>query len=191
LLKAAIDELARRFAATSAGGTGRQRLRERTEDLVLDLLATLRTASLAEIAETTRALERRRKTRVSARTSARIEGSSSTESGRKAQGSGDAEEAARVEERPATARNPFDITVPSELLDPPKTSTAASRDAQRVPRKQTSDLMGISVSSAASAASAASAPIEQPPHRGVSLREGEQLLRTGGGGAIIRRVRGS
>ncbi len=189
LLKPTIDELARRFAATSAGGTGRQRLRERTEDLVLDLLAALRTASLAEIAETTRALERRRKTRVSARSSARAEVGSSAGTGRRGQGAGDAEEPGRAEEmQPPAARNPFDITVPSELLEPAKVSSPAPREAQRAPRKQTSDLIGISVSSAASAASA---PIEPPPHRGVSLREGEQLLRTGGGGAIIRRIRGS
>jgi hypothetical protein len=186
LLKAAIDELARRFATTSAGGTGRQRLRERTDDLVLDLLAVLKTASLAEIAEMTRALERRRKTRVSARSTS-LASASQSGSSRRGQNLGEAEEPrARADEKPPAApRNPFDITVPSELLEPAKTSGGALRDAPRTPRKQTSDLMGLS------AAAGPSAPIEQPPHRSVSLREGEQLLRTGGGGAIIRRVRGS
>lgn len=184
MLKAAIDELARRFATTSAGGTGRQRLRERTDDLVLDLLAVLKTASLGEIAETTRALERRRKTRVSARATSPASASKSGASRRSANLGDAVEEGARAEEKPPATRNPFDITVPSELLEPAKTSGAV-HDAPRAPRKQTSDLTGLS------AAIAPSAPIEQPPHRSVSLRAGEQLLRTGGGGAIIRRVRGS
>ncbi len=184
MLKAAIDELARRFATTSGGGTGRQRLRERTDDLVLDLLAALKTASLGEIAETTRALERRQKTRVSARSTS-LASAAQSGSSHRGQNLGEAHEGARAEEKPpATTRNPFDITVPSELLEPAKTS-GGPHDAPRTPRKQTSDLMGLS------ATALPSAPLEQAPHRSVSLREGEQLLRTGGGGAIIRRVRGS
>jgi hypothetical protein len=184
LLKAVIDELARRFATTSAGGTGRHRLRERTDELILDLLAALKTASLGEIADTTRALERRRKTRASERSTARVAAPSASGRARKGERSSDTEPDTEahgaVDERPPAApRDPFDITVPSELLEAP----LATGGPPRAARKQTSDLLGIS----------APAPtrVEEPPRRTVSLREGEQLLRSGGAGAIIRRVRGS
>jgi hypothetical protein len=95
-----------------------------------------------------------------------------------AEADGEASEAAE-ERPPAAPRNPFDITVPSELLEAP----VAPSGPARVARKQTSDLLGISVP--------APPKVEEPPHRSVSLREGEQLLRTSGAGAIIRRVRTS
>jgi len=178
LLKAVIDELARRFAATSGGGTGRQRLRERTDDLVLDLLAALRTASLGEIAEATRALERRRKTRSSARTTTHENAATASGGARR----GEADEMSRaLEERSSSAaRDPFDITVPSDLLEPP--AAAPFRAPRRASRRQPSDLAGLS---------AAAPSVQEPPAPTVSLREGEQLLRSGGSGAIIRRVRGS
>jgi hypothetical protein len=188
LLKAVIDELARRFATTSAGGTGRHRLRERTDDLILDLLAALRTASLGEIAEATRALERRRKTRATGqgRSTTHVAGPTRPTPAGRARKAGrqsdaeDTEASHSIEVRPPAApRNPFDITVPSELLETPAVASAPTRAA----RKQTADLVGISVP--------APPVVEEPPHRSVSLREGEQLLRTSGGGAIIRRVRGS
>lgn len=183
MLKAVIEELARRFA-TSAGGTGRQRLRERTDDLVLDLLAAMKASSLSEIAETERALERRRKTRNSARatTRAAYDTASSPSGSRRREASAESEKHTATEEAQPVARDPFDITVPSDLLDAPTTSPPV-RDPARVSRRSQGDLASLSVTSGAS--------VVEPPHRSVSLREGEQLLRTGGAGAVIRRVRGS
>jgi hypothetical protein len=181
LLKAAIDELARRFATTSGGGTGRQRLRERTDDLVLDLLAALRTASLSEIAEATRALERRRKTRSSARATTHETATSALGGARRGEAFESDEVSRTLEDRSASAaRDPFDITVPSDLLEPP--ASAPFRAPRRTSRRQPSDLAGLS---------AAAPSVQEPPPPTVSLREGEQLLRSGGAGAIIRRVRGS
>jgi hypothetical protein len=182
LLKAVIDELARRFATTSGGGTGRQRLRERTDDLVLDLLAALRTASLGEIAEATRALERRRKTRSSARATAHETAASGSGAARRGEAFVESGEVSRtLEERSSSAaRDPFDITVPSDLLEPP--ASTPFRAPRGTSRRQPSDLAGLS---------AAAPSVQEPPPPTVSLREGEQLLRSGGSGAIIRRVRGS
>jgi hypothetical protein len=189
LLKAAIDELARRFATASAGGMGRQRLRERTEDLVLDLLEALKTASLGEIAETTRALERRRKTRVSARATIRAALSSAGEA-RKGEASHPSEESDAPERPAASARNPFEITVPSELLETPRAQGANGGHHQGPPRessrKRTSDLIDVSAPTTAQTTT-----LQEPPPRTVALRAGEQLLRSGGAGAVIRRVRGS
>src|SRR5260370_15553444 len=62
ILRSAIDQIAERFATACRTGS-RRRAREHADDFVLDLLATLRTASLGEIAEAAAALERRRRER--------------------------------------------------------------------------------------------------------------------------------
>jgi hypothetical protein len=171
MLKAVIEELTGRFATANAN-SGRQRLRERTDNLVLDLLAALRTASLAEIAETTRALERRRKSRTSGRGT-----SNGSSAARKREVSSGAEASSPPAERPSAPRDPFDITVPSDLLEP--TSSPAFT---RTPR-QGGEMQGV--------AGAPPARTEKAPPAGVSLRAGEELVRAGGSGAIIRRVRGT
>ncbi len=173
MLKAVIEDLTRRFAVANASGAGRQRLRERTDDLVLDLLAALRTASLGEIAETTRALERRRKSRAAIRATTNGSGA-----WRKASSDSKVSTAA-VEHAPAP-RDPFDITVPSDLLEPGPAPPAAIRETARA-QKPAPDLGGLAV--------APSARSEKPPPPKVSLRAGEELLRTGGSGAIIRRAK--
>jgi hypothetical protein len=186
MLKAVIDELARRFVASNVGASGRHRLREKTEDLVLDLLASLETASLAEIAEATRALERRRKARGSGRAvvngaGGARKGSRMTESrASTAEASPPREAASAAELNPA--RSPFDITMPSDLLDQ-HSSTPPARGSGRTGHDVATGVADLTA--------VASARTEGPLKPGVSLREGEQLLRTGGSGAIIRRMRGS
>jgi hypothetical protein len=177
MLKAVVDELARRFATANANA-GRQRLREKTDDLVLDLLAALKTASLGEIADTTHALERRRKGRTSVRPASNGSGGarkSEVATARDASDTGD--DLARA------TRDPFDITVPNDLLEPTSAATAAARESART-SKQVSDMPSLAV-----APSGRERQPSSPPS--VALRAGEELLRTGGSGAIIRRIRGS
>ena len=75
--------------------------------------------------------------------------------------------------------------MPSDLLDHPSSAALARATARAAQKeagpKETGELAELSV---------ASAP-ESALKTGVSLREGEELLRTGGAGAIIRRMRGS
>jgi hypothetical protein len=177
MLKAVIEDLTRRFAIGNASGAGRQRLRERTDDLVLDLLAALKTASLGEIAETTRALERRRKNRAAIRATTNGSGAS-----RRGHVSSDSKVSAAPEEHAPAPRDPFDITVPSDLLEPGPAPPTAFRETARTPKpKPAPDLPELAV--------APSARSERPPPPKVSLRAGEELLRTGGAGAIIRRAK--
>jgi hypothetical protein len=179
MLKASIEDLARRFATTNGGMPGRQRLRERTDDFVLDLIAVLREAPLSEIAETTRVLERKRKARVTTRSTSR--GASRSRKGASAIEESD-EDSAPERPAPAPSRNPFEITVPNDLLEPSVSPAPAAhlRATTRTSKRKPSPMLEA----------AAEAPAPPPPAQTVSLRAGEELLRTGGSGAIIRRVRG-
>ncbi len=186
ILRSAIDQISERFA-TACRTASRRRARENADDFVLELLAALKTASLAEIAQAADALERRRRARASA-----LE----AESIRMQRERSDVESKQAPEPvRPPQSRDPFDITMPGELLDPAAEAPASARrfreaaavgPAEAAPREMPAILKSAEppglTATQEDRAEAARLP-------GVSLRDGEQLLRTGGAGVVIRRAR--
>jgi hypothetical protein len=187
ILRSAIDQIAERFATACRTGS-RRKLREHADDFVLDVLGALRTASLAEIAQTAVVLERRRRARATAAEAAPVRMQRERLGAEPAQGPEPV--------RPVQSRDPFDITMPGELLDPAADAPASARRFREAP--------------AAGSPEEAAPPempeilktVEPPPSPspqedrteatrlpGVSLRDGEQLLRTAGAGVVIRRAR--
>ena len=207
-LASTVERLAGRFAAACGGRVHGSEVRDLAHDLLLDVVGALRLASIGEIAGALATLERRPKTRASA--SARTPPEGSSDRSRPVHPRKQQATAARrgsVELPPVTAapsrrsRDPFDITKPGELLDPTAVEPrreeehppSSERRAYRpppgerrpggpgVPRPRGQPAVAASGPSEA-------APINPPPPA-VTLREGEHLLRAGGSGVVIRRVR--
>ncbi len=189
MLRSAIDRAAEHFASACGSQPSRRELRDRADDLVLELLQALRVASLAEIADAVAVLTRRQKARSVA---ADADKRSHARTGKSRSKRVAAEPRAFTPTRAATtpARTPFDITMPSELLAPAGPAsepgaTAARAEAQAAqapapaPRPDKPDKPERS---------APEAPDSSRSPR-VTLREGEELVRSGGSGAIIRRTR--
>lgn len=187
ILRSAIDQIAERFA-TACRTASRRRVRENADDFVLELLGALKTASLAEIAQTADALERRRRARASAVEAASI---------RMQRERSDLESKQAPERvRPPQSRDPFDITMPGELLDPAAEAPASARrfreaapvgSAEVAARTEMPAILKSAEPSGSPATQEDRAEAARLP--GVSLRDGEQLLRTGGAGVVIRRAR--
>jgi hypothetical protein len=187
MLRSAIDRAAEHFASACGSQPSRRELRDRADDLVLELLQALRVASLAEIADAVAVLTRRQKARsVAADADKRLHARTGKSRSKRVA----AEPRALTPTRAATtpARTPFDITMPSELLAPAGPSSEPGATEARVEAQ----------------AAQAPAPTPRPdkPERStpeqapdssrsprVALREGEELVRSGGSGAIIRRTR--
>jgi hypothetical protein len=198
MLRLIIDRIAERFA-TQCASRSRRVVRERTDELVLELLGALRSASLAEIVEATDTLERRRKSRLSA---ARSSAARATPIADAAPGArAEAESASR---QPASSsRDPFDITKPGELLDPviaEASSNAPPPDSARQVRSETngqggSDHAGASPEGTNGTAAPSDARSLDEQNGKLlpkfALRDGEQLVRSGGSGVVIRRARGA
>jgi hypothetical protein len=208
-LASTVERLAGRFAAACGGRVRGSDVRDLAHDLLVDVVGALRVASIGEIADALATLERRPKTRAS--TSARTPSEGSSDRSRPAAHPPKQAIAARrgsVELPPAFAapsrrsRDPFDITKPGELLDPiaveprreeehpPSSERRASRPppAERHPRQGVSRPRGQGQPTVAASGPSEAAPIDPPPPV-VTLREGEHLLRAGGSGVVIRRVR--
>jgi hypothetical protein len=184
MLRSAIDRAAEHFASACGSQPSRRELRDRADDLVLELLQALRVASLAEIADAVAVLTRRQKARsVAADADKRLPARTGKSRSKRVAAEPRALTPTRAPTTPA--RTPFDITMPSELLAPAgppsePVASAARAEAQApapAPRPDKPER---------------SAP-EQAPDSSrsprIALREGEQLVRSGGSGAIIRRTR--
>jgi hypothetical protein len=188
ILRSAIDQIAERFA-TASRTASRRRVRENADDFVLELLAALKTASLAEIAQTADALERRRRARASAVEAASIR----MQRERSELESKQAPEPAR----PPQSRDPFDITMPGELLDPAAEAPASARRFREAAPVGSAgpaevavrEMPAILKSAEPSGSTATKEDRAEARLPGVSLRDGEQLLRTGSNGVVIRRAR--
>jgi hypothetical protein len=186
ILRSTIDQIAERFA-TASRTASRRRVRENADDFVLELLAALKAASLAEIAQTADALERRRRARASAVEAASVR----MQRERSELESKQAPEPAR----PPQSRDPFDITMPGELLDPAAEAPASARrfreaapaGSAEVAVREMPAILKSAEPSGSTAAQEDRAEAARLP--GVSLRDGEQLLRTGSNGVVIRRAR--
>ena len=197
-LRSSVDGILERFAATCGSGASLRQVRELTDELLLDLIAALRNASLAEIALTVGDLERRRKSRGGARSAAartarqaalaRVKAAPQSAAG----ASHASPEPARESIGP-TRRDPFDITKPGELLgpgaplDPRRDEVPPSSAVSPVSSREVRSPRPVRVKTAASGREPAVAAEERSPT--VPLREGEQLLRAGGSGVVIRRAR--
>jgi hypothetical protein len=180
MLKATIEQLTRRFAGHDGSAGGRNRLRERAEDLICDLFAALDGASLGEIAEARRTLERRRKSRTARpRPSAAIHGNGKGEADKQGPRPAARANGVAASDRREATHDPFDITLPSNLLS--GSDGEANGKRRQGPRTSTGaslELVGLAARNGEGSHAAR-----------VSLREGEELLRTGGTGAVIKRVR--
>jgi hypothetical protein len=189
-----VHGITERFATACDAAGGSREVRDLADQFVLEVVRALRNATLAEIAETVTALEAKRKTRVEERVVARKSVPKSQRrpairaSARSASAS--AASAPPAEAGPTSRRDPFDITKPGELLD---SEITPRRDEERVPSSvrqvRSGDAMPAILSAPSKPAPAPAAPPAPPPPPAVALREGEQLLRVGGSGAVIRRVR--
>lgn len=192
-----VQRIVERFATSCRSAASTRQVRDLADGLVLELLGALRTAPLSEIAAVVATLERGRRTR-SARASA--EPSASSHSKRNAEARSEAENGRAAERFEPTraapkSRDPFDITMPGELLDPthadlrrdddlPPSSARRAR-VRRDPARPRGELLGRAETGASE--ETAKAADARPP--AVSLREGEQLVRSSGAGVVIRRVR--
>jgi hypothetical protein len=194
-----VQRIVERFATSCRSAASTRQVRDLADGLVLELLAALRTAPLSEIAAVVATLERGRRTR-SARAPA--EPTASSNSKRNAEGRAEAENGRAAERFEPTraapkSRDPFDITMPGELLDPthadlrrdddlPPSSARRSRTVRREPARSRGEILGRGEETGPSEESAKAADARPPA---VSLREGEQLVRSSGAGVVIRRVR--
>jgi hypothetical protein len=190
MLRSAIDRAAEHFASACGSQPSRRELRDRADDLVLELLQALRVASLAEIADAVAVLTRRQKARsVAADADKRLHARTGKSRSKRVA----AEPRALTPTRSATtpARTPFDITMPSELLAPAGPSSEPGATEARV-EAQAAQAPAPTPRSDKPDKPERSTP-EQAPDSSrsprVALREGEELVRSGGSGAIIRRTR--
>jgi hypothetical protein len=191
MLRSAIDRAAEHFASVCGSQPSRRELRDRADDLVLELLQALRVASLAEIADAVAVLTRRQKARsVAADADKRLHARTGKSRSKRVA----AEPRAFTPTRAATtpARTPFDITMPSELLAPAGPSSEPGATAARAEAQAAQAPAPRPERPGKPAKPDGSAP-EQAPDSSrsprVALREGEELVRSGGSGAIIRRTR--
>jgi hypothetical protein len=206
-LASTVERLAGRFATACGVRVHGPEVRDLAHELLLDVVGALRVASIGEIADALATLQRRPKTRASAGT--RSLSDASSDRGRPGHARKPAPAARRgsadLPPEPAApsrrSRDPFDITKPGELLDPTAVETrreeehppSSERRAFRQPRGER-DPGHVLVSrprgqAAGGAAVPSEAPPVEPPPPVVTLREGEHLLRAGGSGVVIRRVR--
>ncbi|MDP9036899.1 MAG: hypothetical protein M3O50_19040 [Myxococcota bacterium] len=189
----------------------RRRIRDLADDLMRDMLHAICGASASELAEAMTAFEESRPERAAlqravARMST-VERFSKTDSAHprhttqltqahpEESGRRERERASRLPRPPSQTHDPFDITMPSELLASTEEtkqnrsdgsgSTAATRHASgretRLPR--------LLSTLATSPASADDAEAESERRPKVVLREGERLLKGTGSGVVIRRER--
>jgi hypothetical protein len=192
-LKSTVNGIAERFATACDSARGPREVRDLADEFALDVIRALRNATLAEIAETVNVLEAKRKARAEERAAARknapksqrrpaMRGTTRVVSGPSASVAPDA--------GPSSRRDPFDITKPGELLD---TEVTPRREDERAPvsvrQVRSGDAMPAILSVPSKPAPTPAAPPAPPPPPAIALREGEQLLRVGGSGAVIRRVR--
>jgi hypothetical protein len=174
-LKTTLQGIVERFATACGESASRRQLRGMADDLVLGVIGALRNASVGEIAAAVQVLERQQRNRPAP--SARRQAPAKPQR--------------RVQEPPAPAnrRDPFDITMPGELLDsvgrtPPREEELPPASVRRVrpakaPRPRSRPPRVLET------------PVETAPPRPpvVSLREGEQVVRASGSGVVIRRAR--
>lgn len=194
-----VQRIVEHFATSCRSAATSRQVRDLADGLVLELLAALRTAPLSEIAAVVAALERGRRARA-ARAAAEPAGSTGPRS-RRTEPRGGVERSAPAIEPAARAapksRDPFDITMPGELLDPthadlrrdeetPPSSGRRTRIVRKEPARgrAAGESHGDDVPAPEESVKPADA---RPP--AVSLREGEQLVRSSGAGVVIRRVR--
>lgn len=190
-----MNGIAERFATACDAAGGSREVRDLADEFALDVIRALRNATLAEIAETVAVLETKHKARAEERAAARKRAPKSHRSPVARSSSRFASVSAASPSQPPDAgpssrRDPFDITKPGELL----TEVATRREEERPPAsvrqvRTGSDAMPAILSAPSKPAPAATAPQAPPPPPAVALREGEQLLRVGGSGAVIRRAR--
>jgi hypothetical protein len=205
-LASTVERLAGRFAAACGGRVHGSDVRELAHELLVGVVGALRVASIGEIADALATLERRPKTRASTSGRTPSEGASDRHLPVHPRKPATAARRGSPELPPASAapsrrsRDPFDITKPGELLDPtaieprreeehpPSSERRASRPprAERHPGQGAPRPRGQPVVAASEPSEAA--PVDPPPPA-VTLREGEHLLRAGGSGVVIRRVR--
>lgn len=198
-----VQRIVERFATSCRSAASTRQVRDLADDLVLELLGALRTAPLSEIAAVVANLERGRRTRPAPRARPEPSGSASTHSRRTSDARSEMESArgvATIENPPRAttkSRDPFDITMPGELLDSthsdarpdedlPPSSGRRSRTGRREPGRGRAAALMHGDQTAASEDGAKPADVRPPA---VSLREGEQLVRSSGAGVVIRRVR--
>jgi hypothetical protein len=202
-LKPSVDQLAEQFA-TSCGASSRREIRDLADDLVLELIGTLGKASLGEIAQTLEALERRRELRPPP--TKRPAAAPNTVTRRGTDGQERGSRTVETDAAAAGARDPFDITKPSELLEqvivesppvrsiredePPASGTRVKRPPHGAAAQRASAAHSVTATeeSASGANNATGARIPPRPPA-IALREGEQLLRSSGSGVVIRRMR--
>jgi len=192
------DRITARRGVISSGAIDvslRLRLRELAERFALDLIESLRGATVEEVGQAMDALK-------SFRSAARIFRGpllgNDRRGGREERGSRH-EMGAAASDRPSLApgvvRTPFDITMPSELLDAVESDSARARKEESTPsssRRVRASLPSLLVDRAKpvrapSSATPVVAEVVPPPT--VSLREGERVLRATGSGVVIRRAR--
>jgi hypothetical protein len=189
-----VQRIVERFAASCRSAVGIRQVRDLADELVLELLGALRTAPLSEVAAVVGSLERGRR----ARTARLAEAATASAQAKRARADLDGErsgagpESARA---PVKSRDPFDITMPGELLDsthndprrddeqPPSSGTRSRTVRHEVARTRAGAPQDGDAESSQESASAAEA------RPAVSLREGEQLVRSSGAGVVIRRAR--
>ncbi len=195
-LKPAVDQVAEQFATSCVTSSTRREIRDLADDLVLELIGALGKASLAEIAQTLEVLEHRRQLRPPP---AKRPAVTPSTLGRR--GTDSWERGSRTVETDAAsggARDPFDITKPSELLDqvivesppartgreeePPVSGTRAKKFEQ----PPTTPRAPVAATASSIDDNDGSVPPRPPA---IALREGEQLVRSSGSGVVIRRVR--
>lgn len=194
-----MNAIADRFATACDTADGGREVRDLADEMVLDVIGALRGATLAEIAEAVVALEARRKTRSEQRAASRKSAPRapkarvrSRASGRLASVAASGALASGIADSmpPQSRRDPFDITKPGELLD---TEVIPRRDEERAPASarqvRAGEARGSGEATAPKSPPVPPPPAVEPPPPAVVLREGEQLLRVGGSGAVIRRVR--
>jgi hypothetical protein len=198
-LRSSFDGIFERAAETRGRASGRDEVRDLAYKLVRDVITAMGGATLGEIQEAMEALAALPK---SAPTKAnglqrsdRVERTAQRSAGSVSVAGSARSEAHEPDATAAGRRDPFDITMPSELLD---TSTGvAPREEERPP----ASVRRVRPRSPRPSPAPASKPTQpsilahgsepQEPQRVpvVSLREGEQLVRASGSGVIIRRAR--
>jgi hypothetical protein len=192
-LRPAVDHIAEQFATSCVSSSTRREIRDLADDLVLELIDTLGKASLGEIAQTLEALERRRQLRPPPAKRPAV-----TPSTLPRRGTDSRERGSRTVETDAAsggARDPFDITKPSELLDqvivespPARTGREEEPPVSGTRAKHAPTAPRVPVAAAASSMDDNDGSVPPRPPA-IALREGEQLVRSSGSGVVIRRMR--
>jgi hypothetical protein len=186
-----VQRLVEHFATRCRNATSTRQVRDLAEDFVLDIMGALRSASLGDVANVLATLERRKRSRP-----ARPIESGAARARRSSPDRGVREVATRA---PVRSRDPFDITMPGELLEPAHADVRgeeelppASAPRSRQPRLERSRPKKPSVlddDTARGPESTTEATAASDAAPAVALREGEQLVRANSAGVVIRRAR--